>query len=402
MNDTQLLNVSKAFKKVLKNRISFSTETIHIKESIGRILAESVKADRDFPPFDRVMADGIAIKYEAFKEGKREFKIAGMQVAGSMQQQLSVDTDCIEVMTGAVLPMAADTIVKAKDVVISNGYAKITVGQVEKGQLVHTQGYDCKRNDEVISKGTRISSAEVAIFAAVGKRMVEVLNQPRIAIISTGDELVEIDDLPAPHQIRKSNSYALQAALDQEGIPTDRFHLKYEREDIFNNLSSFFEEYDVIMISGGIYDGRKNLFQEVLAELKVKNFFHKVAQTPGHSTWFGKKDKSLVFGYPANSVSAFLCFYRYFLPWLRESQGQEYHEQKAVLAEDVTFESQYTYFLQVRLELDEKGNYLAHPEPGNGPGDITSLSRSDGFVELPGGQMSFKKGETYPLFRYRN
>jgi molybdopterin molybdotransferase len=186
---------------------------ISIRDSVSRILAETVSADRDFPPFNRVAMDGIAIAANVFEKGMRIFPIESLQPAGQPQLTLRNSDHCIEVMTGAVLPAGTDTVIRYEDLLIQNKIAEVKLDSLVKGQNVHGVGMDAKMGAKLLKPGTQISPAEVALMASVGKSKINVVAFPAIAIISTGDELVDIAQNPLPHQLRRSNVYAIDAAL---------------------------------------------------------------------------------------------------------------------------------------------------------------------------------------------
>lgn len=400
MEENQPVSVRKAEEIILREALKFPVEEVNLKECTGRILMEDIYADNDFPPFDRVMMDGIAIRHKALMNNTKKFKIAGLQAAGTLQQKLVEETDCIEVMTGAMLPIDADTIIPYEKVTIKNGSAVIIDEETKAGQHIHRQGSDHRREDKLLDSGCKISPAEVSVLATVGKYFVKVLSRPKIAIVSTGDELVEVNKKPAPHQIRKSNSYALLSALEQEKLQGDLYHLPDKKEEVFGKLKELLQEYDVLLISGGVSKGKKDYLPEVLKEIEIEILIHRVTQRPGKPFLFGRNKKSTIFGFPGNPISTFLCFYRYFLPWYRTSAGLRVEYPEAVLKEDFEFKPALTYFLQVKLEYSD-GKIFAIPVPGHGSGDLTNLTVADGFIELPFEKDSFTKGSAYPLIRYR-
>ena len=213
-----MVSVEEATSIILSHLFIPTIEKVEISKAIGRILAQSIEADRDFPPFDRVSMDGIAIPFEAYQKGVRSFGIQDVQAAGRPQLKLTEASKCIEVMTGAMLPEGTDTVIRYEDLEIKNKLAVISTHEIIKGQNIHIRGIDARKKDKLLSAGLKICPAEVALFASIGKSHVEVYASPRVAIISTGDELVGIDEIPLAHQIRKSNSYALQAALGELGL----------------------------------------------------------------------------------------------------------------------------------------------------------------------------------------
>ncbi|MEO1262417.1 MAG: molybdopterin molybdotransferase MoeA [Bacteroidota bacterium] len=397
-----MISVEQATQIILSHTIGLGEEIISMPESTGRILQEDLIADRDFPPFHRVSMDGIAFQFDHFAAGNRSFKIEGLQAAGVPQMTLDNPINCLEVMTGAVLPNGADTVVRYEDVLIENGMATIQIEQVKEGQNVHKRGTDRAAGEIIVRRGNLISPAEIGVAATIGKPQVKVLKMPKVAIISTGDELVDIEEKPLPHQIRKSNVHNLASAVRQWGVPANLFHLPDEKQAIKEVLSTVLENHEALILSGGVSAGKLDFIPVVLEELKVEKLFHKVAQRPGKPFWFGKSEAAVVFAFPGNPVSSFMCLNRYFRPWLRASLGLAPFEKKyALLGKDFNFKPALTYFLQVRIEFADDGRLRAMPIEGKGSGDLANLVDADAFMELPNGRDQFSEGEVFPFILYR-
>lgn len=396
--------VSAAEKIILNHSFDLGWEEVPLSDALGRILREDLIADRDFPPFDRVTMDGIAIRHEEFAQGRRNFAIAGVQAAGSPQQQLLEPTGCIEVMTGAMLPIGPDTVLQYEQLKIENGVATILAESVNFRQNVHFKGIDRKAQDQIVAKGKKMGPAEIATAATVGKAVLQVSRLPRTAIVSTGDELVGVDQTPLPHQIRSSNAFAIQALLqEQYGIKSKLFHYPDTREAIQAGLSEIFDSFDLVVLSGAVSEGKYDFVPQILYALGVEKCFHKVSQRPGKPFWFGAlADKAVIFALPGNPVSAFMCACRYLLPFLRSSLAESGRgPEMAMLMEKVTFKPALTYFLPVRLESGKDGVLQAYPLPGHGSGDLANLNDADGFLELPLGPDVFLPESVFPLHRYR-
>ena len=213
MKENQLIEVNRALEIILRESADFGTEEVSFEKSLGRVLREDIRADRDMPPFDRVSMDGIAISIEQFEQGRKEFRIESVQAAGSPRLKLESDDCCIEAMTGAVLPAYTDAVIPYEQVVIEDGMARILSKDVQLMQNVHRQGLDRKMNDLIIESERIVSSAEIGVMATVGAHRVRVGKLPKVAVVSTGDQLVSVDSNPLPHQIRMSNVYSLKALL---------------------------------------------------------------------------------------------------------------------------------------------------------------------------------------------
>ena len=397
-----MITVQEATRIVLQHILNFEEERVPLYQSNGRILRENLVADRDFPPFDRVSMDGIAICFEAFAAGQRAFPIEGMQAAGAPQQVLTQKNNCLEVMTGAILPQGADTVIRYEDIEIRDGQAVVFIEEISHRQNIHGRGTDRLRGDLIVPAGRRISPAETGVAATVGKDELKAVRLPRVAVISTGDELVEVHETPLPHQIRKSNVHTMAAVLANWGIEAQLMHLQDDREEIESTLAGCLKTYDALLLSGGVSMGKFDYVPEALERLGVRQLFHKVSQRPGKPFWFGKGERTVVFAFPGNPVSSFMCLHRYFQPWLRAGWGLAPFETKyAVLAEDYFFKPDLTYFLQVKLNYREDGMLTARPVTGQGSGDLANLTDTDAFMELPKERQHFKKGEVFPVCTFR-
>jgi len=399
-----MITVEEALQLIKNQTTSYGTEEIELKHSIGRVLKETIVADRDFPPYDRVTMDGIAFQYETFQNGRMTFEIEGVAAAGAAQFTLSNPDNCLEVMTGSIMPLQADVVVRYEDVEIEGSLATLLVDSVKLNQNIHGRGTDRKANSEIISKGVMISPAEIGVAATVGKSTVKVAKLPRVLIISTGDELVDVHETPKAHQIRRSNVFLLQTTLQHYKIDADTAHLDDDLEKIKIALALHLENYDVIVMSGGVSKGKFDFLPEALNDLGVVKYFHKIKQRPGKPFWFGKHPKgTLVFALPGNPVSSFLCTHRYLMPWLKDSLGLEKQTPTtAVLAAPIHFKPDLTYFAQVKLTSDVDGKLLAHPIEGNGSGDFANLVDADAFIEIPRGKDVFEVGEVCPVYLYRS
>lgn len=397
-----MVRVEEAEKIILQNCKDFGTQIISFDDCLGRVLAEDIVADRDLPPFNRVTMDGIAIHYEAFKNGMRLFQIKATQSAGEQPIEINNPDECIEIMTGAVLPSSTNAIIPYEEIEIKNGMATIKSETVSINQHIHLKGKDKKKHEVLVQANQFITPIIITIAATVGKTSLLVRKSPGIVIISTGDELIEINETPAPFQIRRSNNYTLRAVLKQYALHADILHLPDEPTVIKTQLERCIDEYNVIILSGGVSMGKFDFVPPVLENLRVEKKFHKVLQRPGKPFWFGTHAKgALVFAFPGNPVSTFMCFHRYFLPWLKTSWHIQSNVQHAVLNEDFSFKPSLQYFLQVKLHINEKGELIATPVEGNGSGDFANLLNTDAFMELPLERTDFNKGEVFPVWAFK-
>ncbi len=399
-----MIGIEDATRTVLSRSRNWGDEFVPLTEALGRVLKEPLLADRDFPPYTRVTMDGIAIDFRSYAAGQRSFPIQGLQAAGSPQMELKNPEHCLEVMTGAVLPKGTDTVIPYEEVELRDGVAIVIPDSFKQGKNAHLQGLNRKQGDLIVSSGKWISAAELGVAATVGKTELKVATLPTVCIITTGDELVEVNETPLPHQIRKSNAYSVQALLRMYGIESDLRHIYDEREEIRRVLSACLEQYDILVLSGGVSKGKLDFIPGVLEELGVEKLFHRVKQRPGKPFWFGesRERNTVVFALPGNPVSSFMCTRRYLMPFLHKSlSGQEAPPQYARLAEPFTFKPDLTYFLQVSLKSTAEGVLLAHPVPGKGSGDLANLCDAEAFLELPAGREHFEAGESFRLWGFR-
>ena len=389
--------VQEITKIILSNAREYGEELVALGQSVGRVLAEDLVADRDFPPFDRVSYDGIAIRFEDYDKGQRTFPIIGMQAAGAPQTAAEAEGNCVEIMTGAILTLGFDTVVQYEWLIIKDGKATIQEGHnVKKNNHIHPKGKDQKKGDVITPAGKQITPAEINIAATIGKFELLVKKLPSIVILSTGDELVDVSEQPEPHQIRRSNVFSIAASLGKMGAWVDILHTDDAKEEIVAKLAMCLSEYDVLILSGGVSKGKFDFIPEVMDELGVEKLFHRVAQRPGKPFWFGRTDSNIVFALPGNPVATFMGTIRYVLPWIRQSLGLDAMSgQYARLKEDFKFDKAMQYFLSVKIETDENGVTWALPQKGNGSGDLANLTRIDGFLELPMEKDVFLMGEAY-------
>ncbi len=397
-----MLTPAEAEKLILDRIAPFYREDCPLAAAHGRVLRADLRADRDLPPFDRVTMDGYALRAAdlATANGKK-FQVEGVQAAGMRPFQLSpAPGACVEIMTGAVLPIGADCVVPYEEATREGDTVAIAATKLAAGNAVHRRGSDQPAGGVIVRAGTRLSGREIAVAAACGYANVTVSQQPRIAIVATGDELVEVDAPVAAHQVRRSNDYALRAALALAGWPlVERFHLRDMPHEIEHMLWHILAEFDVVLITGGVSKGKFDFLPAELERQKVTKIFQGVAQRPGKPFWFGLSARQTpVFALPGNPASSYTCLHRYVLPALAHAAGLSAEPPAlAALTAPVSFKAALAYFLPVRLSIGPRGERLATPDPINTSGDFAGLVGSDGFVELPPGPMEFAAGTLAPF-----
>jgi len=379
-------------------------ESLPLAQCAGAVLRENIYAERDQPPYHRVAMDGVALDSQAVGSGSRNFRIQATQAAGDAPLTLDSAANCIEVMTGAVLPSGCDSVVPIERLTVQRGEAQLATDvRVEPWQHVHRRGSDTRQGALLLRAGQRLRAPEIAIAASAGMARIRVASQPMLAVISTGNELVEPGEPVLAHQVRRSNAYAMVSALREHGfqrVADD--HIRDDAGELRARLRFHLETHDVLVLSGGVSMGRFDLVPQVLAELGVRTIFHKVAQRPGKPLWFGVAPSgAAVFGLPGNPVSTLVCLTRYVLPALRGSLGQSPERmERMALSAPLTITPPLTHFIPVRLEQDDWGRGWAVPAPTNGSGDFTALAGTEGFVELPPGPNTYAKGFVTRLYRW--
>lgn len=396
-----MITFKEAYQKVLEHPLDLGTENVPLLSSLNRILAEDIYADRDFPPFDRATKDGIAIQFSDFANNGHSFSIEGIAAAGVVQQVLKDKSNCLEVMTGAVVPEYCDAVIMYEHITIEDN--KVTINEkVTKGQNIHYKGSDEKVGALLLTKGKKISPAEIGVIATVGKSTVKVMANPKICTIATGNELVEVNEIPKPHQIRKSNMLTIESALLDSKIEASSLHLLDDKSIIQNELKKALTENDVLLLSGGVSKGKFDFIPDVMETLGVEKVFHRVLQRPGKPFWFGihPKMKTVVFSFPGNPVSTFANYHLYFLPWLQNSWGISIDKSYIKLGVTINIKQPLTRFIQV-VTAEKEGVIWATPVVENGSGDLTSLAKADGFICLEPRDMDYEVGEVVPFVKTR-
>ncbi len=380
------------------------TESVALDDAVARVLRQSVVAERDQPPFDRVTMDGIAIDHEAFARGERRFPIQAMQAAGDPALLLEPG-HAIEIMTGAPLPAGANCIVPVERISVTSRVATIDGEyRADPGQFIHRRASDHAKGSTLLRTGTPVNALDVAVIASCGLAAVDVAALPQIAVVSTGNELVAAGVPIRDHQVRLSNGPAVVAMLTEHGqTHAVHAHIVDDKALLTARVRSLLAANQVLVLSGGVSMGKADYVPEVLQSLGVELVFHKVSQRPGKPMWFGMgPEGQSVFALPGNPVSTLVCCRHYVIPSLQKMAGMAPRApQFAVLAQPVTFTPQLTYFLPVRLVSNAAGQVLALPVVTNTSGDFASLAGTDGYVEIAPGQTDFPAGSTVPLHRWR-
>jgi len=379
-------------------------ESLPLAQCVGGTLRENIYGERDQPPFDRVSMDGIAIDTQGLQGGRARFELQGVQAAGAPPLRLQRPEMALEVMTGAVLPNGCDCVIPYEQIRIEQRTAILGPGvDTSAWHNVHRRGSDSRQGALLLEAGTLLRAPEIAVVASAGMPRVRVSSQPALMVISTGDELVEPGDPIADYQVRRSNAYAVAAALRRRGfVRVGDDHVPDDEQQLRDRLALHLKTHDVLILSGGVSMGKFDLVPRVLGELGVEEVFHHIAQRPGKPMWFGiGREGQSVFGLPGNPVSTLVCLARYVFPAIAAAMGARRQEpERLALMAPVSVKAPLTLFMPVCIVQDDWGRPWADPRPTNGSGDFLSLAGTDGFVELPPGPNTYIKGYVSNVYRW--
>lgn len=378
-----------------------SREVLTLLACAGRVLAEDVRADRDQPPFDRSTRDGFAV--HASEVGARALTIAGQVRAGEQWQGEALEISAaIEIMTGAPIPDGADAVVMVEHVERVGGTIR-SVGDrtVRSGENIVPRGSEARMDEAVLAAKTRIEGAEIALAAVCGASALTVFRKPRVAIVATGDELVEIEARPGPQQIRNSNSYGLAALVAQAGGEAVRLPIAPDRREELEAIIRSARSCELMLLSGGVSMGAYDLVEEVLQSLGAEFFFTGVKMQPGKPVVFGRLPATndfpaqFFFGLPGNPVSTqvtFHCFVEPLLQALGGAAGYGPRFAQATLAEDAIGKPGLMQILPARLTS-------TRPRPEvrlvrwQGSGDLAANARANCYAVLPPEKERFAAGD---------
>jgi molybdopterin molybdotransferase len=392
----EVLEHARALDRVL------GVERVALLECAGRVLAEAVVADRDQPGFDRSTRDGFALR--AVDVGKT-LRVVGSVRAGELWGGPAIgEGEAVEIMTGAPMPEGADAVVMVEHVAVEGDAVRVEDGRVLKvGENVVPRGAEARVGDTLLPVGRVMAAAEVAVAASCGRAELAVFSRPKVAIVATGDELVELDAAMEAWQIRNSNSYAIAALVKAEGGVPARLAVA---RDSFAELKERVERGmagDLLVLSGGVSMGKYDLVEQVLAELGAEFFFTGALIQPGKPVVFGRlptfepqRPWVYFFGLPGNPVSTQVCFHLFVTPMLRGLAGRVSVEPRFVearLAEDVKGGAKVTRFLPAELGGGWDG-VTVKVVGWQGSGDVAANARGDCYAVLPMGVEGFGEGET--------
>lgn len=404
-----MLNADEAFRQVMTWCHALPTAERSLEESLGAILAEDVLADQDLPPFDKALVDGYALSSVDAGNGLRDFNVSQTIRAGKFPTDQLITGQTARIMTGAPLPQGADSVIMWEHVeTVNNDLIRLPVERLIKaGQNVLARGREISQGQVVLPKSLRLNGAAIGVLGSVGRSRVKIVPQPRIRIVPTGDELVEIDQQPGPAQIRNSNAYVLRSLIEQAGgLPEVLPIAKDDPESLSESLSAGLYA-DILIVTGGVSAGEADLVPDTLASLGVEPVFHKIRLKPGKPLWFGVRHsaeelgqkpvrKVLVFGLPGNPVSVivnFLLFVKPAIMALRGISTDPVAHRTVPLAEAVENRDERPSYIPARLAR-RHDRIAAEPVNWAGSNDLRGAALADGFILIPSGPCRLAAGSS--------
>lgn len=380
---------SSVLARLCANRPALIAEEVDVLEAGGRVLAEPISADRDYPPTDRSVRDGFAVR-AADLPG--ELEVAGEIRAGEHSDLALKAHQAIEIMTGAAVPEGADAVVMIEHSTV-NGSRVATDRTLSPGENINPRGSEMRQGQTILEPGKRLGFAEVALLATIGRRRLRVYAKPKVAIITTGDELTGIEESPRPHQIRNSNAYSLAAQVQRAGgRPILLGVAKDEYESTFDLIERGLSS-DLLLLSGGVSAGRYDIVEKVLGDLGAEFFFDRVRIQPGQPLVFGAVRGKFFFGLPGNPVSTMVTFEVFARAALEILGGQTESLLPLTwtrLSQDFRQKPGLTRFLPAHLNSD--GSRIT-PLKWQGSGDIAGLTRANAFLVTEAERESWAEGD---------
>lgn len=385
----EMISFEEAYSTVMSHVSLTGIETVSFIESLGRILAEDITSDMDMPPFNKATVDGFACRKDDLGQ---EMDIIETIAAGMKPLKIVSTKQCSRIMTGASVPEGADIVFMVEDsLILPSGKVRYK-GSFTKENIA-LKGEDIKFGDIVIEKGKLIRPQEIAVMAAVGCTSVKVSRKPLVAVISSGDELVEPFVIPGVSQIRNSNGYQLLTQLLRAGALGKYYGIaRDDKEETYELLKQAITECDIVLVTGGVSMGDFDFIPSVMEKAGVKILFSRINIQPGKPTTFGVHPDALVFGLPGNPVSSFTQFELLVRPMICKMMSYNLEPLIIKLPMKVAFFRRMAdrhAFIPVMITTDG----LVLPVEYNGSAHISALSLADGLISLPSGMNSIKKGE---------
>jgi molybdopterin molybdotransferase len=396
----RVLELAEALAQVLRHArglaLQRGVERVPLEDVAGRVLAEAVLAGRDQPPFDRATRDGFALRAQ---DVGKALRVMGQVRAGEAWSGAAIGNgEAMEIMTGAPMPQGADAVVMVEHTALEDSVLRVEPGRtLNVGENVVPRGAEARTGDSLLPVGRKMGAAEVAVAASCGLAVMSVFAKPRVAIVATGDELVELSQTELQEsQIYNSNSYALAVLVRGEAGEPMRMAVAKDTLDDLRARIAAAKEFDLLLLSGGVSMGKYDLVEQVLHEAGAEFYFTGALIQPGKPVVFGKlKDGPYFFGLPGNPVSTQVCFHLFVAPMLRALGGRTEIEPVFVesrLEEAVKGGARVTRFLPA--ELTGKWNAVTVRVVGwQGSGDVAANARGNCYCVLPSGVEAFAKGD---------
>ena len=389
------LRASEALSLILESVPRTGVETVMLEQSLGRVLAEAVSANRDLPPYDVSAMDGFAVRSEDVVNAPTRLAIIEDIKAGDMPTKTVQAGQSARIMTGAPMPRGADAVIRVEDTLaLAAGDVQIAK-TVKPGNDVRPRGESMKNGEVVLKAGTEITPGVIGVLATVKAAQFAVYRRPSVAILSTGDELEGMHDPVDPNKIPESNTYALMGQVQAIGIEPVLLGIARDEPAELRRYLQEGLQFDVLLVSGGTSVGVHDYVRPTLGALGVQMKFWRVAIKPGHPLAFGKADKTSVFGLPGNPVSSMVCFEEFVAPALRQMMGSTRLYRRTViarLAHPVKFRPGRTEFVRVLLARDAEG-YIASSTGSQSSGVLMSMARADGLLVIPSDSTGLAEGE---------
>jgi len=385
-----MIPISEALKIIERETLALKTDTIDLENSIGRVLAENVKADMDLPPFDRSQMDGFAVKSKDTKSVSAvRLKIIGESAAGKGFDGVMKTGEAVRIMTGARVPEGADAVQKVELTKETGGYIEI-LEATKVTQNINGFASEIKKGAKIFESGERINEPMIAAIASFGYAKIKVFRKPRVSILSTGSEIVDISEMPQRDQIRNSNSIMLKVFAEKAGaaakvLPLVRDDLK----TLETTIKKAAKSCDILIISGGVSVGDYDYTKPALRNAGAEIFFEKVSLKPGKPSVFAKLKKTLIFGLPGNPVSSAVTFHLFARLAILQMQAAKNTELKrgfAVVAGKIKAAKERDSMLPASIETNEKGQLIIESLRFNGSSNFIAFARANALVFVPQGE----------------
>jgi molybdopterin molybdotransferase len=390
-----MITVDDAISIVLGRIEWLGAETIALEQAHRRVLAESIRADIDLPPFDRARMDGYAVRSSDVSIVPANLRVIGEIAAGAQFEQRLNAGEAVKIFTGAPVPAGADAVQKI-EVTRANGSAVEILESVTPGQFITPHASEIASGEIVAEAGREIGPAEMAVLASFGYASVKAGRRPRVAVMSTGSELVEVASKPSGAQIRNSNSYTLAAYAERSGAIVDILETVEDTPEATRDaLIRGADNHDIVITSGGVSMGDYDLVKAALNEIGAEIFFDKVSIRPGKPTVFARRDRTFFFGLPGNPVSTSVTFNVFARPAIRKMQGDitpSLPFVRARLARSLKDASSRRSYLPARLSI-EGGRAMVESLKWGGSSDLVAFMRARALIVVPENLHQIEAGE---------